>query len=200
MVKHNQIQIIVQFYLFETANILTAKVQRKCSRNHNAAKRCIFSSQHICSVGLDEQCSSKKNVRFGDLKEIGFKSLSVQRRRKQQKSVATQLETSLPIFFGQVNVIDYRCSAITIFGYIAQSPTTQYTTQGPSIKDVIIFQGGRGSYFPMLLDIRRQKLGKSGSKFRHGGGGYQKWPKNFRRLLWTATYDKLVTDQTFGSA
>ena len=42
----------------------------------------------------------------------------------------------------------------------------------------------------MLLDIRRQKLGKSGSKFRHGGGGYQKWPKKCRRLLWTAPYDK----------
>ena len=29
----------------------------------------------------------------------------------------------------------------------------------------------------MLQDIRREKLGKSESKFRHGGGGYQKWPK-----------------------
>ena len=40
----------------------------------------------------------------------------------------------------------------------------------------------------MLQDIRRQKLDKSGSKFRHGGRRYQKWPKQFRRLLWTAPY------------
>ena len=33
---------------------------------------------------------------------------------------------------------------------------------------------GRGSEISMLKEIRRQKLGKSGSKFRHGGGGYQK--------------------------
>ena len=29
----------------------------------------------------------------------------------------------------------------------------------------------------MVQDIRRKKLGKSESKFRHGGGGYQKRPK-----------------------
>ena len=45
--------------------------------------------------------------------------------------------------------------------------------------------GGEGE-IPMLQEIRRYKLGKSGSKFRHGGGGYQKRPKKFRRLLWTA--------------
>ena len=50
--------------------------------------------------------------------------------------------------------------------------------QGPSIKDVRIFFGGGGSQTPMLQDIQKQKLGKSGSKSRHGGGGYQKWPKN----------------------
>ena len=51
--------------------------------------------------------------------------------------------------------------------------------KGPSIKDVGIFFGGGGrSQIPMLQDIRRCKLGKSGSKFRHGGGGYQKRPKN----------------------
>ena len=26
-------------------------------------------------------------------------------------------------------------------------------------------------------------------KFRHGGGGYQKWSKKFRRLLWTAIHE-----------
>ena len=35
--------------------------------------------------------------------------------------------------------------------------------------------GGEGE-IPMLQEIRRYKLGKSGSKFRHGGGGYQKRP------------------------
>ena len=63
-----------------------------------------------------------------------------------------------------------------------------YSFEGPSIKDVGIFQGGGGSQIPMLQEIRRQKLGKSGSKFRHGGGGDQKRPKKFRRLLWTAPY------------
>ena len=38
----------------------------------------------------------------------------------------------------------------------------------------------------MLQIIRRQKLDKSGSKFQYGGEGYQKRPKKFRRLLWTA--------------
>ena len=38
----------------------------------------------------------------------------------------------------------------------------------------------------MLQDIRRWKLGKSGSYFLYGGGGFQKWPKQIRRLLWTA--------------
>ena len=39
----------------------------------------------------------------------------------------------------------------------------------------------------MLQDIRRYKLGKSGSKFRHGRGrGVSKMAKKFRRLLWTA--------------
>ena len=47
------------------------------------------------------------------------------------------------------------------------------------------FRGGV-SQIPMLQDIRREGLGKSGLKFRHGGGGYQKWPKKFRHLLWTA--------------
>ena len=32
----------------------------------------------------------------------------------------------------------------------------------------------------------------AGSKFRHGGGGYQKWPKKFRRLLWMAPLSKLA--------
>ena len=31
----------------------------------------------------------------------------------------------------------------------------------------------------MLQYIRREKLGKSGSKFRHGGGEYQKQPKKY---------------------
>ena len=31
--------------------------------------------------------------------------------------------------------------------------------------------GVGGSQIPMLQDIKRQKLGKSGSKFRHGVGG-----------------------------
>ena len=48
------------------------------------------------------------------------------------------------------------------------------------------FKGGGGSQIPMLQIIRRQKLDKSGSKFRHGGEGYKKQPKKFRRLLWTA--------------
>ena len=43
----------------------------------------------------------------------------------------------------------------------------------------------------MLQDIRRQKLGKSGSKFPHGGDGYQKWPKKFRRLLWMTPNQQL---------
>ena len=43
----------------------------------------------------------------------------------------------------------------------------------------------------MLQDIRRKGLGKSGLKFRHGEGGYQKWPKKFRRLLWTAPWSVL---------
>ena len=50
--------------------------------------------------------------------------------------------------------------------------------QGPSIEDVGIFKGVGGSEIPMLQEIRRQKLGKSGSKFRHGEGGYQGRPKN----------------------
>ena len=37
---------------------------------------------------------------------------------------------------------------------------------------------GGGSQFSKLQDIRRKGLGKSGLKFRHGEGGYQKWPKN----------------------
>ena len=40
------------------------------------------------------------------------------------------------------------------------------------------FRGGGGSQILMLQDIRRQGLGKSGLKFRHGGRGYQNWPKN----------------------
>ena len=49
-----------------------------------------------------------------------------------------------------------------------------------------------GLHISMLQDIRRQGLGKSGLKFRHGRGGYQKWPKKFWRLLWTAPmYKKL---------
>ena len=47
-------------------------------------------------------------------------------------------------------------------------------------------RGEGGSQILMLPDIRIQKLGKSGSKFQHGGGGYQKRPKKFRRLLWMA--------------
>ena len=38
-------------------------------------------------------------------------------------------------------------------------------------------RGEGGSQIPMLQDIQRYKLGKSGSKFRNGGGGYQKRPK-----------------------
>ena len=61
-----------------------------------------------------------------------------------------------------------------------------YRNQGPSIKDVGIFQGVRGvSNSDVARYQKRQKLGKSGSKFRHGGGGYKKRPKKFRRLLWT---------------
>ena len=44
------------------------------------------------------------------------------------------------------------------------------------------FRGGGGSQILMLQDIRRQGLGKSGLKFRHGGRGYQNWPKNFSKL------------------
>ena len=51
----------------------------------------------------------------------------------------------------------------------------------------IIFWGG-GSQIPMLQDIRREKLSKSGSKFPHRGGGSLKWPKKFRRLLWMAPF------------
>ena len=43
-----------------------------------------------------------------------------------------------------------------------------------------------GSQILMLQDIRRWKLGKSGSKFRHGGGGHKKRTKKLRCLLWTA--------------
>ena len=57
---------------------------------------------------------------------------------------------------------------------------------GPPIKDVEMFGGGRGSKISMLQDIIWWGLGKSGLKFRHGGGGYQKWSKNLRRFLWTA--------------
>ena len=59
--------------------------------------------------------------------------------------------------------------------------------------------GGRGSQIPMLQDIRRQKLGKSGSKFRYGGGRYQKRPKKLRRILWTAPflYTFLYFDKQF---
>ena len=51
---------------------------------------------------------------------------------------------------------------------------------------------GGGSQISMLQDIRRWGLGKSGLEFRHGGGGYQKLTKKFRRLLWTAQYYKLT--------
>ena len=41
----------------------------------------------------------------------------------------------------------------------------------------------------ILQDIRSQKLGKSGSKFRHGGGEfYKQRPKKFLHLLWLAPY------------
>ena len=36
---------------------------------------------------------------------------------------------------------------------------------------------GGGSQIPLLQDIRRLKLGKSESKFQHGGGGCQNRPK-----------------------
>ena len=36
-----------------------------------------------------------------------------------------------------------------------------------------------------LSSGRAMKLGKTGSKFRHGGRGNQKWPKQLRRFLWT---------------
>ena len=47
--------------------------------------------------------------------------------------------------------------------------------------------GEGGSQISMLQDTY-QKIGvrQVRVKFRHGGGGYQKWPKTFRRLLWTA--------------
>ena len=45
----------------------------------------------------------------------------------------------------------------------------------------------------MLQDIRRKKIGKSGSKFRHEGGGYQKQPKQFRCLVWTALNENIKT-------
>ena len=51
----------------------------------------------------------------------------------------------------------------------------------------------------MLQDIRRQGLGKSGLKFRHEGGGNLKWPKKFRRLLWTAPYHLQVIDEKFST-
>ena len=60
--------------------------------------------------------------------------------------------------------------------------------EGPTKKVVGIFQGGVGSQILMLQDIKRQKSGKLGSKFGHGGGGYQKQPKQIRHLLWTAPY------------
>ena len=37
--------------------------------------------------------------------------------------------------------------------------------QNRAIKDVEMFQGGGVSQIPMLKDIRRQDLGKSGPKF-----------------------------------
>ena len=57
---------------------------------------------------------------------------------------------------------------------------TGTTSVAPKFSDAL------RSQISMLQDIRRQKLSKSGSKFRQGGGGYQKWSKKFRRLLWTA--------------
>ena len=53
----------------------------------------------------------------------------------------------------------------------------QLLHQGPSIKDLEIFQGGQG-----LQSIREQKFCKLGSKFRHRGGGIksgQKIPMSF---------------------
>ena len=38
--------------------------------------------------------------------------------------------------------------------------------------------GGRVSPISILQDIRRWGLGKSGLKFRHGGGGMENGPKN----------------------
>ena len=46
-----------------------------------------------------------------------------------------------------------------------------YLHEEPSINDVGIFQGVGMSPIPMLQGIRRYKLGKPGSKFRHGGMG-----------------------------
>ena len=45
-------------------------------------------------------------------------------------------------------------------------------------RNILRGEGGT-SQIPMLEIIRRQKLDKSGSKFRHGGEGYQKRPKQF---------------------
>ena len=70
--------------------------------------------------------------------------------------------------------------------------------QGPSIKDVrIFFRGGKGSEIPMMQEIRRQKLGKSGSKSRNGGGGYQKRPKRLR-LLWTIRDSNIMSSEDLG--
>ena len=76
----------------------------------------------------------------------------------------------------------------------------QKSSLGPSIKDVRIFQGERGSQIPMLQDIRKQKLGESRSKSRHREGGYQKVPKKICHLLWTAPDCKQYKVQCYQAA
>ena len=59
----------------------------------------------------------------------------------------------------------------------------------------IILGGGGGLKFRYCKILEGRGLGKSGLKFRHGGEGYQKWPKKFRRLLWTAP-DQIIDSMT----
>ena len=66
-----------------------------------------------------------------------------------------------------------------------------FNSLGVIHKRCLNIQGGGGLKFRCCyLDIRRQKLGKSVSKFPipTWGRGYLQRPKQFRRLLWTAPY------------
>ena len=51
------------------------------------------------------------------------------------------------------------------------------------------FKGEGGSQIPMLQIIRRQKLDKSGSKFRHGGGGVSKTAQKILTSFMDGPYD-----------